>query len=293
VVPVFPARFDYVAAATVDEAVAALTGGGEDARILAGGQSLIPMMKQRFAFPTLLVDINGIPGLDQIEDAGDHLAVGALVRHADMVASDAVTAGNHTAAAAAPWISDPLVRNRGTVCGSVAHCDPEGDWNSVMLAVGADVIATSASGDRTIPIADFIVDLFTNSLQPGEMVTGVHIPKVNGRSGGTYLKIERKVGDYATAAVATQLVLGEDGKIASAGIAMTSVAPHNTKATDAEALLVGETPSEELFAQAGEAAAAASDPRSDVRGPADYKRDLVRVLTRRGLAQAAATAQES
>ncbi len=289
----FPARFDYVAASTVDEAVQALADGGEDARILAGGQSLIPMMKQRLAFPALLVDINGIAGLDQIEDAGDHLAVGALVRHADMVASDAVTAGNATAAAAAPWISDPLVRNRGTVCGSVAHCDPEGDWNSVMLAVGAEVVATGAGGSRTIPIADFIVNLFENSLQPGEMVTGVNIPKVNGRSGGTYLKIERKVGDYATAAVATQLVLGEDGTIASAGIAMTSVAPHNTKANAAEALLVGNAPSAELFDEAAEAAAAASDPKSDVRGPADYKRNLVRVLTRRGLDQAAAGAQGS
>jgi aerobic carbon-monoxide dehydrogenase medium subunit len=283
----FPARFDYVAAHSVDEAVAALADGGEDARILAGGQSLIPMMKQRLAFPSVLIDINGIPGLDQIEDADGHLEVGALVRHADMVASDAVTNGSATAASAAPWISDPLVRNRGTVCGSVAHCDPEGDWNSVMLAVGAEVLATGAGGTRTIPIADFVVDLFTNSLEPGEMVTGVRIPKANGRSGGAYLKVERKVGDYATAAVATQLVLGDDGTIASAGIALTSVAPHNTKATEAEALLVGNAPGAELFDQAAEAAAAASDPKSDVRGPADYKRNLVRVLTRRGLDQAA------
>jgi carbon-monoxide dehydrogenase medium subunit len=287
----FPGRFDYVAATTVDEAISALQGGDEDARVIAGGQSLIPMMKQRLAFPSLLVDINEIDGLDQIEDGGDHLRIGALVRHADMVDSDLVRQGNQTASAAAPWISDPLVRNRGTVCGSVAHCDPEGDWNSVMLATGAEVVAAGSDGARTIPIEDFVVDLFTNALEPGEIVTAVHLPKTNGRSGGAYLKVERKVGDYATAAVAAQLVLDGGDRIESAGIAMTSVAPRNTKATEAEQMLVGETASPELFAEAARATAAAADPKSDVRGPAEYKRDLVRVLTERALAQSLEQAQ--
>ncbi|MGZ4800554.1 MAG: FAD binding domain-containing protein, partial [Acidimicrobiia bacterium] len=134
----FPSRFDYVAATSVDEAVAAKGDGGDETRILAGGQSLLPMMKIRLANPSKLVDINGIPGLDVIERVNGHLRVGALVRHADVVASD-LTFG--VVASAAPWISDPLVRNRGTMCGSVAHCDPEGDWNSVLLATGADVVA--------------------------------------------------------------------------------------------------------------------------------------------------------
>jgi aerobic carbon-monoxide dehydrogenase medium subunit len=289
----YPAPFDYVAPTSLDEALAALADRGDEARVLAGGQSLIPMMKLRLATPAALIDINRVPGLDGIEEVDGHLTIGALVRNSDVVRSELVGRANTTVAAAAPWISDPIVRNRGTVCGSIAHCDPEGDWNSVMLAVGAEVVARSTTGERIIPIADFIADFFTNSLQPGEMVTQVRVPKQAGRAGGTYIKLERKVGDYATAAVATHLRLDDTGRIAEAGIAMTSVAPVNRKATDAEELLVGEMPSPELFDQAAEAAAAASEPESNVRGPAEYKRDLVRVFTRRGLAKALELAQGS
>jgi aerobic carbon-monoxide dehydrogenase medium subunit len=250
-------------------------------------------MKLRLAVPAVLVDINKVEGLDTLAESNGHLRIGALVRHNDVVASDLVSRTNHTVAAAAPWISDPIVRNRGTVCGSVAHCDPEGDWNSVMLACNAEVVVRSATGERVIPIADFIVDFFTNSLQPGEMVTEVRVPKQTGRAGGTYIKLERKVGDYATAGIATHLQLGDDGRIAQAGIAMTSVAPVNRKATEAEQVLLGETPSPELFEQAAELAAKAADPETNVRGPAEYKRDLVRVFTRRALAQALELAQKA
>src|SRR6478672_12119830 len=164
----FPSSFDYLAAHSVDEAVAAKREGGDDTRFLAGGQSLIPMMKTRLATPAKLVDINGIAGLDTLERANGHLRVGALVRHADLASSD-LTFG--AVRSAAPWISDPLVRNRGTLCGSVAHCDPEGDWNSVLLATGADVVARGPAGERMIPIRDFVVDLFTNALNEDEMVT--------------------------------------------------------------------------------------------------------------------------
>ena len=284
----FPSRFDYVAATSVDEAIAAKAAEGDEIRFLAGGQSLLPMMKIRLANPSKLVDINGIPGLDTLERVNGHLRVGALVRHADMVASD-LTFG--AVRSAAPWISDPLVRNRGTLCGSVAHCDPEGDWNSVLLATGADVVARGPNGERVIPIGDFVVDLFTNSLADDEMVTEVRIPVPTGRSGGAYLKLERKVGDYATVAVAAHLELADDGTISRAGLALTSVAPHNLKVTDAEAALVGQSPSDELFAEAGELAAAASSPRDDVRGTAEWKRQVVRTFTRRALATAAEQAQ--
>jgi len=157
----------------------------------------------------------------------------------------------------------------------------------VLLATGADVIARGGSGERTIPISDFVVDFFTNSLRPDEMVTEVHIPIPPGRSGGAYQKLERKVGDYATVGVAAHLELGNDGTISRAGIALTAVAPRNTKATEAEALLVGNQPSDELFAEAGELAAQASKPRDDVRGSAAWKRNVVRVFTRRALATAA------
>jgi carbon-monoxide dehydrogenase medium subunit len=281
---VFPSPFDYVLAESVDHAVAVKAEGGDDTRVLAGGQSLIPMMKTRLANPARLVDINRVPGLAVLERENGHLRVGALVRHADIVRSP-LTFGAITSAA--PWISDPLVRNVGTMCGSVAHCDPEGDWNSVLLATGADVIARGPAGERSIPITEFLVDFFQNSLRPDEIVTEVHIPVPAGRAGGSYQKLERKVGDYATVGVAAHLELAGDGTIARAGLAMTAVAPHNTKVVAAEQMLAGNAPSDELFAEAGELAAQASEPRTDVRGSAEWKRNVVRVFTRRALAAAA------
>ena len=280
----FPSSFDYLAAHSVEEALAAKREGGDEVRFLAGGQSLIPMMKTRLAAPAKLVDINGIPGLDALERADRHLRVGALVRHADLEHSDLTFGAVRTAA---PWISDPLVRNRGTLCGSVAHCDPEGDWNSVLLATGADVIARGSDGDRSIPITEFVVDFFTNALADDEMVTEVHIPVPSGRAGGSYQKLERKVGDYATVAVAAHLELADDGTIARAGLALTAVNPVNTKVVAADSMLVGQQPGTELFSAAAEVAAQAAEPRDDVRGSAAWKRNVVRVFTRRALVAAA------
>jgi carbon-monoxide dehydrogenase medium subunit len=280
----FPSSFDYLAAHSVDEALAAKREGGDDTRFLAGGQSLIPMMKTRLAAPAKLVDINGIPGLDTLERANGHLRVGALVRHADLARSD-LTFG--AVRSAAPWISDPLVRNRGTLCGSVAHCDPEGDWNSVLLATGAEVIARGRNSERAIPITEFVVDFFANALSDDEMVTEVHIPIPRGRAGGSYQKLERKVGDYATVAVAAHLELADDGTIANAGLALTAVNPMNTKVTAAESMLVGQQPDTELFDAAAEVVAQAAQPRDDIRGSAVWKRNIVRVFTRRALVAAA------
>ncbi len=289
----YPAAFEYAAPESLEEAFALMAERGDEARVLAGGQSLIPMMKLRLAAPAMLIDINRLPGLDQIHESDWHLSMGALVRHRDIERSEAVARHNHTMAAAAPWIADPLVRNRGTLCGSVAHCDPEGDWNTVMLAVRATVVASSSEGRREIPIDEFIVDFFTNSLRPGELVTEVRVPKYTSPAGGTYLKLERKIGDYATVAVATHLALAGDGKISEAGIALTAVNPKNTRAAEAEAVLVGETPSDQVFEEAARLAAAAAEPDSDVRGTADWKREVVRVYTRRGLATALDLARAS
>jgi carbon-monoxide dehydrogenase medium subunit len=288
----YPAAFDYVAARTLDEALATLSEGDEDTKVLAGGQSLIPMMKLRLATPTKLVDINRIPGLANISVSNGHLVVGALTRHNDVVNSDVVKAENHTMAAAAPWIADPLVRNLGTVGGSLAHADPQGDWGSVMLACGAQVVATSNRGDRTIPVTDLFVDLFTSALEPDELLTEVRVPRYTGPAGGTYLKLERKVGDYATVGVAVHLQLDGD-RIGQAGIALTGVGSKNIKATGAENVLIGQQPSDELFAEAGELAAAASDPRTDVRGTAEFKRSVIGTFVRRGLSQAASQAAGS
>jgi carbon-monoxide dehydrogenase medium subunit len=287
----YPPRFDYSAPATLPEALSELAQLGEDGRVLAGGQSLIPMMKLRLASPAHLVDINRISELSYIRRENGHLAIGALARHADVVASPLVPDASKIMADAAPWIADPLVRNRGTLCGSVAHCDPEGDWNSVMLAVGASVIAVSEGGERSIPISEFIVDFFTNSLQPGEMVKEVRVPIPTGATGGAYIKLERKIGDYATVGVATHLELDAQGKISAAGIGLTSVHTCNLKATRAEAILIGQTPTDELFAEAAEAAASGCAPDSDVRGPAEFKQAVVREYTKRGLARSLAVAQ--
>ncbi len=287
----YPPAFEYWSPKSLDEALSKLQELGHDGRVLAGGQSLIPMMKLRLAAPANLVDINNLTDLAYVRADNGHLAIGALARHADVVDNDHVKTISPTMASAAPWVADPLVRNRGTVAGSIAHCDPEGDWNSVMLAVGASVVATSTSGQRVIPIGDFVVDFFTNSLAEGEMVTEIQIPRPTGSAGGAYLKLERKIGDYATAAVATFLDLATDGTVSNAGIALTAVASKNLKVTEAEQMLIGQTPSPELFAEAAAVAAAACDPESDVRGPAEYKRAVINAYTKRGLAKALAQAQ--
>lgn len=287
----YPAKFDYLAPESLGEALSILSERGNEVKILAGGQSLIPMMKLRFARPSTLMDINRLPGIDGLERSNGDITIGALVRHNDVVRSD-VAKANHTVASAAPWVADPIVRNLGTVAGSLAHHDPEGDWASVMLACGAEVVLTSSGGERTLPITEFLVDMFATSCQPNEMVTEVRVLAHSSRGGGNYQKLERKVGDYATVGVATSLELGDDGKIASAGVALTSVYPHNLKVAEAEDALEGEVPDEELFAEAGRIAAAACDPTSDTRGSAEYKRHIVDVFTQRGLAKSLEIAQE-
>ena len=287
----YPPRFDYSAPTTLPEALSTLAELGEDGRVLAGGQSLIPMMKLRLASPAHLVDINRLTELSYIRRENGHLAIGALARHADIVASPLIADASTAMADAAPWVADPLVRNRGTLCGSVAHCDPEGDWNSVMLAIGASVVAVSTKGERTIPISEFIVDFFTNSLSPGEMVKEVRVPVPKGPSGGAYIKLERKIGDYATVGVATHLELDDEGLIRSAGIGLTSVSSCNMKAYQAESVLIGQTPSDDLFAEAAAAAAGGCAPDSDVRGPAEFKQAVVREYTKRGLARSLANAR--
>lgn len=287
----YPAKFDYLAPETLEEALSILHERGDEVKILAGGQSLIPMMKLRFASPPTLMDINRLPGLNRINRTNGTLEIDALVRHNDVVKSDGAKA-NHTVASAAPWVADPIVRNLGTVAGSLAHHDPEGDWASVMLATGAQLVLTGSDSQRTVDIEAFLVDMFTTSCQPNEMVTKVRVPVHSSRGGGNYQKLERKVGDYATVGVATSLELDESGKIEKAGIALTSVYAHNLKVTDAESALVGERPTDELFAEAARIASEACDPTSDVRGSAEYKRHIVDVFTRRGLARSYEIAKE-
>ena len=235
------------------------------------------------------MDVNHIAGLDGIEERDGVLRIGALVRHNALAASDVIQARYPAIAAAAPMIADPLVRNLGTIGGSLAHADPAGDLGSVMLSLGGSVVLKSAKGERTVPIAEFLVDTFTTSIRPDEMLTEIQVPVPSGKWGGTYLKLERKVGDFATVGVAVSVELS-NGTIGRAGIGMTGVGLKNIQATEAEASLAGATPGDEAFAQAGRLAAAASSPVTDVRGSEEYKRHMVEVYVRRGLARALETA---
>lgn len=281
----FPSPFDYHAPTTVDEALSLLAEHGDDAKVLAGGQSLIPLLKLRFAAPTVIVDISRIPGLDQLAEAGGMLRVGALVRNRTIVRSDLIAERYPTVSTAAPLISDPIVRNLGTLVGSLCHADPQGDYGSVLLALGGEVVARSQQGERRIPIGEFFEGPFTTALRPDELAVEARLPEPAGDVFGTYLKLERKVGDFATVGVAIWLTR-RNGTTEQAGIALTGVGATNIKATEAEQALVGRPLDGSAIEEAARLAAAAGDPKSDHRGSAEYKRHMVAEFVTRGLGRA-------
>ena len=287
----FPAAFDYRAPTSVDEALALLKEHGDEAKVMAGGQSLIPLLKLRFSRPQLVVDIGRLPGLNTVRRDNGHLTIGALARHVDIEQSKELASAAPMMVEAAHWIADPLVRNRGTLVGSICHADPAGDWGSVVLAFGGDVVAMSAGGERVLHADGFFEGPFTTKLRPDEVVTEVRVPISKNRAGGAYLKLERKVGDFATVAVAVQVEL-EGGKIGRAGIGLTAVGPSNIKASEAEHFLKGKEPNDAVIAEAARIAAAAAEPKDDTRGSADYKKDIVRVFVQRGLHTAVSRARE-
>jgi carbon-monoxide dehydrogenase medium subunit len=290
----YPPPFEYAAPESLDGALALLAEHGDDAKLLAGGQSLIPLLKLRFAAPAMLVDLGRIPGLDAIEERDGALVVGALARHAVLAAHPLLARRYPLMASAAPQIADPLVRNLGTIGGSLAHADPAGDWGSVMLALGAEVVARSKAGRRAIPIAEFFQGALTTALEPGEILTEIRVPAPAGRPGGVYLKLERKVGDFATVGVAVHVEV-DGGRITAAGVGLTAVGPHNLAvATDAlHGAVVGQGGGQSVegsIAEIAELAAQTAEPESDIRGSAEYKRHVVRVFVERGLRQAIAAA---
>lgn len=282
----YPARFRYEAARSLDQAVHLLHDGGDEAKVLAGGQSLIPMMKLRFARPELLVDINTIPGLGYHRQDGDGaIHIGALCRHADLEHSELLKNMQPTMAAAAPLIADPIVRNRGTLVGSLCHADPQGDWASVMLALGGSVVAQGPAGRRTIPARDFVLGPFENALAGDEIAVEAVIPPPRGAPAGGYLKLERRVGDFATVGVA--VALERDGAtVTRAGIALTGVGGSTIEATEAERALTGQPLTAETIEQAARLAADAAKPTTDHRGSAAYKRHMVRTFVTRILNRA-------
>ncbi len=282
----YPSRFRYEAPRSLNEAIGLLHDGGDYAKVLAGGQSLVPLMKLRFASPDLLVDINNVPGLSyHSADADGTLRIGALCRHADLESSDLLGTTQPTMAAAAPLIADPIVRNRGTLVGSLCHGDPQGDWASVVLSLGGSVVAQGPAGRRTIPIAEFVTGPFENALEPDEIAIEALIPPARGARAGGYLKLERRVGDFATVGVAVSIETSGDN-VTRAGIALTGVGGSTISASQAAEALVGRPLTTDSIAAAAELAAQAARPRTDHRGSAEYKRHMVATFVQRILSRA-------
>jgi carbon-monoxide dehydrogenase medium subunit len=282
---VFPPRFRYEAPHSVAEAVSLLRDGGGEAKVLAGGQSLVPLLKLRFASPELLVDINNLPDLayHRVDDSGA-LHIGALCRHVDLERSALVAEGQPTMAAAAPLIADPIVRTRGTLVGSLCHADPQGDWAPVMMAMGGQVVAHGSKGRRTIPVADFVTGPFQNTLGYDELAVEAIVPAPRGALRGGFLKLERRVGDFATAGTAIAVELDGD-RVVRAGIALSGVGGRTIDAREAADSLTGGALDGAAITRAADLAAGAAEPRSDHRGSAEYKRHVIhtfvtRILTR-------------
>ena len=288
----YPSRFRYEAPATISEAIELLSTSDGEAKILAGGQSLIPLLKLRFAAPDLIIDINNIVDLDYLTfDADGTIRIGALCRHATLERSEELAASQPVMGAAAPLVADPIVRNRGTLVGSLCHADPQGDWASVMVALGGSLVAQGPKGKRTIAVSDLVSGPFQTVLAPDEIGVEAVVPPPVGVPMVGYLKLERRVGDFATAAAAVSVDMDGD-TVARAGIALTAVGPTTVNAAEAAAALVGGSLSESRIAAAGDLAAAAAEPHSDHRGTADYKKHIVRTFVIRLLSRVAASTQK-
>ena len=281
-----PASFEYLRAKTIPEAIGFLQQYGDDAKILSGGQSLIPMMKFRLARPAYLIDINRIAGLSYIREEGGYLKIGGLTREADLDTSPLIKAKYPILADTSRVIADPQIRNMATVAGNLAHGDPANDHPATMLALRAEIVATGPRGERVLPVDGFFVTLFATQLEHDEIVTEIRVPVPPAHSGGAYMKLERKVGDFATAAVAVQMTVDAKGICQKAGIALTNVGPTPIRASKAEEFLREKRLDEAGIRQAALLAAEEAQPSSDLRGPEEYKRALVKELTRRALQRA-------
>ncbi len=278
-----PKQFHYVVPSSLKDAVSLLREHGEDAKILAGGQSLIPLMKLRLMSVRYLVDINHIPRLSYMKEEKGIIKIGALTRHAEIGASNLMKSKLPIMLDTASVVADPIVRNVGTIGGALAHADPSGDWGATMLALGAELVAVGPKGERRIKANEFFVDTFTTRLAPTEILTEIRIPSPRRESGGAYLKLERKVGDFAIVGVAAQIALGDSGVCAEAGIGLTGAGPKPIKATMAEKALIGKKMSDESIRKAAKIAAENTDPPSDIRSSSEYRKAMVEVFTRRAL----------
>src|SRR5262245_36301941 len=285
-----PAAFDYHAPSSLPEAIALLARLGPDAKILTGGQSLLPLLKLRLGQVNHLIDLAHVPGLEYIKEEGGLLKIGGATREVTLERADLIDAKYPILLDTARVIADPLVRNRATVGGNLAHGDPANDHPATMIALGASVVVSGPRGERSIAIAEFFKGLFTTALAHDEILTEIQVQIPPQKSSGAYVKLERKVGDFATAGAAAQVTLGADGSVERAGIGLTNAGPTPIRAREAELYLVGKRPEAETIAAAGRMAAQAASPTADRRGSVEYKREMTRVLTERALTLAIARA---
>jgi aerobic carbon-monoxide dehydrogenase medium subunit len=281
-----PAKFDYVRPSSIAEAVTALANGGDDAKVIAGGQSLLPLLRLRLAYPELLVDVGGLDDLVGVTDAGEHLLIGARTTHYQLVHHPLVARHCGLVAEAAATVADPAVRHRGTLGGSLAHADPAGDLPAVALALDATMIAHGPSGDREIAARDFFVDYLTTSLGPGEILTSVRVPKLDGVWGYRYEKFHRTAQAWAIVGVAA-LVRRSNGQVAEARVGLTNMGSVPIRAATVEAAATGAPASSEALQAAAASADEGTQPPADLHGAPDYRRHLARVLTGRALEAAA------
>jgi aerobic carbon-monoxide dehydrogenase medium subunit len=281
-----PQSFQYESPGTMADAISMLQKYGDEAKILSGGHSLIPMMKLRLATPEYLIDINGIPGLSYIKEENGILKIGSLTREAEIEHSDLLKKHFPIFADVTKLIADPQVRNRSTIGGNLAHGDPANDHPAAMLALHATVIATGSNGTRSIPIDEFFFGFYSTALKPDEILTEIQIPVPATGTGSAYHKLERKVGDYATAGVAVQLTLDDKGLCTSIGIGLTNVNPTPLRAERSEQALLGKPLDDENIAVAIQYASEDCSPSSDLRGSEEYKRAMVGVLLKRMIAKA-------
>ena len=277
-----PRQFEFYAPETIDEAIS-LLAKHEGAKLLAGGHSLIPLMKLRIASPDVIIDINGVKEISHIREEGREIRIGALTRLSELQYSPLLMKACPLLPETAGLIADPQVRNRGTVGGNLAHGDPANDLPPAMIALGASFVIRGPNGSHTTRAEDFFVDLFTTLLEHEELLTEVVVPIPPPRTGAAYLKFERKVGDFSTVSVASRLTLDEDGKCVAAGIGLGGAAPIALRADEAEKVLVGAKPTEELIRSAASRCSEISKPASDLRGSAEYKKEMVKVFATRSL----------
>ncbi|HKQ00450.1 MAG TPA: xanthine dehydrogenase family protein subunit M [Actinomycetes bacterium] len=285
-----PAPFDYAAPASLDEVVATLAEHGDDAKVLAGGQSLVPLLAFRLAAPSVLVDLNGVAGLEHLRLEGDRLVVGALVRQRTIERLPGLRRRCAMLAEGVAQIGHVAIRNRGTVGGSLAHADPAAEWPALALALDGECEVLGPRGRRIVPAEALFVSYLTTSLEPDELITELRLTLPGGKVGSTFVELARRHGDFAIAGVGAMLGLAEDGSVGRSRLVLIGVGERAVRAHRAEALLVGEKPSDELLDEAAAAVDEAIAPGSDLHGSAEYRRQVATVLTRRALAVARARA---